>query len=85
MRGLAEGGVGGDVFDAFGADPDRVAGLIRLSLAEGLAILLVEKNLHTGLAVADRHHVMSKSEICFTGGSAELDGNDFVMKNYLAV
>ena len=52
---------------------------------EGLAILLVEQNLHTALAAADRHHVMSKGEICFTGGSAELENNDFVMKNYLAV
>jgi branched-chain amino acid transport system ATP-binding protein len=52
---------------------------------EGLAILLVEQNLHTALAVADRHHVMNKGEICFTGSSAELEGNEFVMRNYLSV
>ena len=27
-------------------------------------------------AVGDRHHVMNKGEICFTGTSAELEGND---------
>ena len=53
--------------------------------ADGLAILLVEQNLHTALTVADRHHVMPKGEICFAGASKELENNDFVMKNYLAV
>jgi len=52
---------------------------------EGLAILLVEQNLRTALAVADRHHVMNKGEICFTGSSAELEGNDLVLRNYLSV
>jgi branched-chain amino acid transport system ATP-binding protein len=52
---------------------------------EGLAILLVEQNLRTALAVADRHHVMNKGEICFTGSSAELAGNEFVLRNYLSV
>jgi branched-chain amino acid transport system ATP-binding protein len=52
---------------------------------EGLAILLVEQNLRTALAVADRHHVMNKGEICFTGTSGELEGNEFVLRNYLSV
>jgi branched-chain amino acid transport system ATP-binding protein len=52
---------------------------------EGLAILLVEQNLRAALAIADRHHVMNKGEICFTGSSAELEGNDFVLRNYLSV
>jgi branched-chain amino acid transport system ATP-binding protein len=52
---------------------------------EGLAILLVEQNLHTALAVADRHNVMNKGEICFTGTSAELESNDVVLRTYLSV
>ena len=52
---------------------------------EGLAILLVEQNFRTAFAVGDRHHVMNKGEICFTGSSAELEGNDFVLRNYLSV
>jgi branched-chain amino acid transport system ATP-binding protein len=52
---------------------------------EGLAILLIEQNLHTALAVADRHHVMNKGEICFSGSSAELESNEFVLRNYLSV
>jgi branched-chain amino acid transport system ATP-binding protein len=59
--------------------------VLRNLKGEGLAILLVEQNLRTALAVADRHHVMNKGEICFTGSSGELEGNDFVLRNYLSV
>ena len=52
---------------------------------EGLAILLVEQSLRTAFAVGDRHHVMNKGEICFTGSAAELEGNDAVLRNYLSV
>jgi branched-chain amino acid transport system ATP-binding protein len=52
---------------------------------EGLAILLVEQSLRTAFAVGDRHHVMNKGEICFTGTAAELEGNDAVLRNYLSV
>jgi branched-chain amino acid transport system ATP-binding protein len=48
-------------------------------------MLLVEQNLRTALAVADRHHVMNKGEICFAGTSAELESNEFVLRNYLSV
>jgi branched-chain amino acid transport system ATP-binding protein len=52
---------------------------------EGLAILLVEQNLRTAFAVGDRHHVMNKGAICFTGNSLELQNNEFVLRNYLSV
>jgi branched-chain amino acid transport system ATP-binding protein len=52
---------------------------------EGLAILLVEQNLRTAFALADRHHVMNKGEICFTGSSSELENNEGVLRNYLSV
>jgi branched-chain amino acid transport system ATP-binding protein len=52
---------------------------------EGLSILLVEQNLRTALALGDRHHVLNKGEICYTGSSAELAGNDEILRRYLAV
>ena len=61
-----------------------VAVLKRLK-GEGLAILLVEQNLRAAFAVADRHHVMNKGAICFTGSTAELEGNEPVLRNYLSV
>ena len=52
---------------------------------EGLAILLVEQNLRTAFAVGDRHHIMNKGEICFTGTSAEIESNEDVLRSYLSV
>jgi branched-chain amino acid transport system ATP-binding protein len=63
----------------------EIIGVLKTLKREGLAILLVEQNLRAALAVADRHHVMNKGEICFTGSSAELEGNDFVLRNYLSL
>ena len=63
----------------------EIVNVLKALKREGLAILLVEQNLHTALAVADRNHVMNKGEICFTGTSAELEGNEFVLRNYLSV
>lgn len=63
----------------------EIVNVLKTLKREGLAILLVEQNLHTALAVADRNHVMNKGEICFTGTSAELEGNEFVLRNYLSV
>jgi len=63
----------------------EIVSVLRNVKREGLAILLVEQNLRTALAVADRHHVMNKGEICFTGSSAELEHNEFVLRTYLSV
>jgi len=52
---------------------------------EGLAILLVEQSLRTAFAVGDRHHVLNKGEICFSGTAAELENNEFVLRNCLSV
>ena len=52
---------------------------------EGLAIRLVEQSLRTAFAVGDRHHVLNKGEICFSGSAAELENNEFVLRNYLSV
>jgi branched-chain amino acid transport system ATP-binding protein len=53
--------------------------------AAGLSILLVEQNLRTALALGDRHHILNKGEICYTGDSADLAGNDDVLQRYLAI
>lgn len=52
---------------------------------KGLAILLVEQNLKTAMAIADRHYILTKGEVCFAGTASELDGNDAVIKKYLTV
>ena len=40
---------------------------------------------HRASRLRDRHHVMNKGEICFTGNSAELEGNDFVLRTICGV
>jgi len=52
---------------------------------DGQAILLVEQNLPTALALGSRHLILSKGEICYSGNSAELDGNEAVLRDYLGV
>ncbi len=63
----------------------EIVEIIKTLKRDGLAILLVEQNLRTALAVADRHYVMSKGKICFTGGSAELENSEHVLRSYLSV
>ena len=53
--------------------------------SEGMAVLLVEQNLRTALALGDRHYVLSKGAVCFSGTGAELEGNEQVMRDYLSV
>jgi branched-chain amino acid transport system ATP-binding protein len=63
----------------------QIIGVLGRLKSEGLAILLVEQNLRAALALGDRHYVMNKGEICFAGSSSELEGNDYVLRNYLSV
>jgi branched-chain amino acid transport system ATP-binding protein len=51
----------------------------------GLSILLVEQNLRTALAVADRHIVLNKGQVCFVGNASELGEDSDVLSTYLAV
>ena len=52
---------------------------------EGLSILLVEQNMRAAFALADRHYVLSKGQVCFSGKTAQLDGNESVMREYLGM
>jgi branched-chain amino acid transport system ATP-binding protein len=63
----------------------EIINVLRILKAEGLGILLVEQNLRAALALADRHHILNKGEIVFTGTSAEIEDNDSIKQTYLAV
>jgi branched-chain amino acid transport system ATP-binding protein len=52
---------------------------------EGLAVLLVEQNLRVALDLADRHYVLSKGAVCYTGASADLEHNEHVLSEFLSV
>jgi branched-chain amino acid transport system ATP-binding protein len=63
----------------------EIVGVLKKLKVEGLAILLVEQNLRVALEVGDRHYVLSKGEVCFSGSRAELEGNERVLQDYLSV
>ena len=64
---------------------EEIVGVLHGLKREGLAILLVEQNLRAAFAVGDRHHIMNKGEICFTGSSNEIESNEDVLRSYLSV
>ncbi|MBV8755187.1 MAG: ABC transporter ATP-binding protein [Hyphomicrobiales bacterium] len=53
--------------------------------AEGQAILLVDKHLDALLKLADRHVVIEKGHVVWTGTSGELAGDSTVRAKYLQV
>lgn len=64
---------------------EEIVAVLRSLKNEGLSVLLIEQNLRVALELGDRHYVLSKGEVCFTGTSAELEGNERVLSEYLSV
>jgi branched-chain amino acid transport system ATP-binding protein len=58
---------------------------IRRLKAEGLAILLIDKDVRALTRIADRHTVLEKGRVVWTGTSAELAANEAVQHRYLGV
>ncbi len=53
--------------------------------AEGMAILIVDKNLVPLLGLADRHHIVEKGTVAWTGSSDELRADKAALRRYLSV
>jgi len=53
--------------------------------AEGLALLLIDKDLKALARVADRHYVLEKGRVVWVGDSRELSENPAVQHRYLGV
>ena len=54
-----------------------------LNEREGAAVLLVEQNARTSLAVAARAYVLEVGEVAYSGGSDELAEQDSIRRSYL--
>jgi branched-chain amino acid transport system ATP-binding protein len=63
---------------------DIWACLARLK-AEGQAILVIDKHIDALMKIADRHVVIEKGHVVWTGGSAALAGDREVRRRYLQV
>ncbi len=53
--------------------------------ASGLSILLVDKNLDTLLRIADRHHILEKGRVVWSGDSAALQADEALQHRHLGV
>jgi branched-chain amino acid transport system ATP-binding protein len=53
--------------------------------ADGLSILVIDKDVRALSKVADRHYVLEKGRVVWTGSSAELTGNRELQHRYLGV
>jgi branched-chain amino acid transport system ATP-binding protein len=53
--------------------------------AEGLAILLVDKHIDALVKLADRHVVIEKGYVVWSGSSGALSGDPTVRQRYLQV
>ena len=58
---------------------------IRKLKADGLSILLIDKDVRSLVQIADRHTVLEKGRVVWTGSSAELSANEGVQHRYLGV
>ncbi len=72
---------------------EGLAPLVRASIwnaieslkAQGLSILLIDKNLDALLRIADRHYVMEKGRVVWQGDSRVLGCNEEIKNRYLGV
>jgi branched-chain amino acid transport system ATP-binding protein len=53
--------------------------------ARGQAILVIDKNLDALTRIADRHYVLEKGQVVWSGGSAELRADAGIARLYLGV
>jgi branched-chain amino acid transport system ATP-binding protein len=53
--------------------------------AEGLSILVIDKDVHALTRIADRHYVLEKGRVVWTGTSAELTAAEDVQRRYLGI
>jgi branched-chain amino acid transport system ATP-binding protein len=58
---------------------------IRVLRAQGLTVLIVEQNVHTAFAVADRAYVLEKGRIVLERSTADLAREPDVLQRYLGV
>jgi branched-chain amino acid transport system ATP-binding protein len=58
---------------------------IRRLKASGLSILIIDKDVRALTRVADRHYVLEKGRVVWSGDSAELAASKDIQHKYLGV
>lgn len=68
-----------------GLSPAMVAELavvIKSVAAQGVAVLLAEQNIHMALAIASRHYILDKGQVCYSTQTDELNRRPDVLLNF---
>ena len=52
---------------------------------EGMSILVVDKNLHDLVKLADVHFIMQRGQVVWSGTSEQLDADEEARHNYLGL
>jgi branched-chain amino acid transport system ATP-binding protein len=63
----------------------NISHVIQQLKASGLSILLAEQNLPLALSVSDYVYVLAKGTVVFESSPGELENNEEVKKEYLAI
>ena len=63
----------------------RLAGTIKTLRQEGITVLLAEQSLRLASEVSDRVHILEKGALKFEGTIDELNSNESIKREYLAV
>ncbi len=53
--------------------------------AAGQSILVIDKNVEALIRIADRHYLIERGKVVWTGGSGELAADPKVQHRYLGV
>jgi branched-chain amino acid transport system ATP-binding protein len=63
----------------------EIWGCLRRIRGDGIAILVVDKNIRLLLPITQRHYIMQKGEICWFGSSEELEKNRAELDHYITL
>lgn len=64
---------------------DEIWARLKALKAQGLAMLIVDKEIDVLVEFADRHYAIEKGEVAWSGGSADLLANEDIRSKYLGL
>jgi branched-chain amino acid transport system ATP-binding protein len=64
---------------------ERVQHLVADLNDDGLTVLLVEQNVQVAMSLADRHYILDRGEVVYTGTTADLESDQDVLDRHLGV
>ncbi|MGS0758169.1 ABC transporter ATP-binding protein, partial [Roseateles sp. GG27B] len=64
---------------------DEIWRIIRQLKAEGLALIIIDKNINRLLDLADRHYVIEKGRVVWSGDSDAIRSQPDLIQQYLGV